>query len=145
MKRLYTSSLSASVARGAIAILLMSSATQLLAQNTEGSDDTKVGQDEPSNDIVVTGTLIRGIAPVGAPVLTIGREEIAKTGVGSTTELLRKIPQVSNIGADEAKTQAASGQRKRHRKARQQQHEQARKHEWHKLLCQERGFHQWSP
>lgn len=108
MKRLYTSSLTASVARGAVAILLMSSATQLLAQNTEASDDTKVEQDEPTNDIVVTGTLIRGIAPVGAPVLTIGREEIAKTGVGSTTELLRKIPQVSNIGADEAKTQTTA-------------------------------------
>lgn len=51
--------------------------------------------------IEVTGTLIRGAAPVGSPVVKLDRESIEKSGVAGTGELLRLLPQIQNLGADE--------------------------------------------
>jgi iron complex outermembrane receptor protein len=62
---------------------------------------------EPVIKIEVTGTLIRGAAPVGAPVTRLDREAIEKSGVASTGELLRLLPQIQNLGADEGHTNAA--------------------------------------
>jgi iron complex outermembrane receptor protein len=62
---------------------------------------------EPVTTVQVTGTLIRGAAPVGAPVTKLDRESIEKTGVASTGELLRLLPQVQNLGADEGHNNAA--------------------------------------
>jgi iron complex outermembrane receptor protein len=59
-------------------------------------------------DIVVTGTLIRGIAPVGAPVLGVSSEEIKKSGVANTVELLRAVPQVANIGMDQGRSNSGA-------------------------------------
>jgi iron complex outermembrane receptor protein len=47
-------------------------------------------------EIVVTGTLVRGIAPVGALVSTIDRSDIARVGATTTNQLLSTIPQMSN-------------------------------------------------
>lgn len=57
--------------------------------------------------IQVTGTLIRGAAPVGAPVTRLDRDAIEKSGVASTDELLRELPQVQNLGADEGHNNTA--------------------------------------
>jgi iron complex outermembrane receptor protein len=62
---------------------------------------------EPVAKIEVTGTLIRGAAPVGAPVTRLDRESIEKSGVASTGELLRLLPQIQNLGADEGHTNSA--------------------------------------
>lgn len=51
--------------------------------------------------IEVTGTLIRGAAPVGSPVVKLDRESIERSGVAGTGELLRLLPQIQNLGADE--------------------------------------------
>lgn len=51
-------------------------------------------------DIVVTGSRIRGVAPVGSSIVAIGESEIAKIGVSSTSELLRTVPSVLNLGTD---------------------------------------------
>lgn len=52
-------------------------------------------------DIVVTGTSIRGIAPVGAPVTALGQDEILAQPANTTTELLRQVPSVANLGASD--------------------------------------------
>lgn len=52
-------------------------------------------------DIVVTGTSIRGIAPVGAPVTALGQDEIQAQPANTTTELLRQVPSVANLGASD--------------------------------------------
>jgi iron complex outermembrane receptor protein len=57
--------------------------------------------------VVVTGTLIRGAVPVGAPVTKLDREAIEKSGAASTGDLLRLLPQIQNLGADEGHTNAA--------------------------------------
>ena len=53
-------------------------------------DATEVGE------IVVTGTLLRGIAPTGTNVVGVTREDIASTGVTSSSDLLARVPQVTN-------------------------------------------------
>ncbi|MEO9132553.1 MAG: TonB-dependent receptor [Sphingomonas sp.] len=64
------------------------------AKSTDGSSTDGASGDE----ITVTGTRIVGINPVGSAVIPIGREEIAKLGVTSTNDALRKLPQVVNFG-----------------------------------------------
>ena len=49
-----------------------------------------------SQDIVVTGTLLRGAPPVGANAIMVGQEKIQETGATSSNELLASIPQVTN-------------------------------------------------
>ncbi|MCW2391255.1 iron complex outermembrane receptor protein [Sphingobium sp. B1D7B] len=50
--------------------------------------------------IIVTGTRIKGVAPVGSPVIPVGREEIEKLGVSTTNDALRKLPQIVNFGGN---------------------------------------------
>ncbi|MFT4956601.1 MAG: iron complex outermembrane receptor protein [Brevundimonas sp.] len=47
-------------------------------------------------EIVVTGTLIRGIAPTGTNVVGVSQEEIVTTGAASANDLLARVPQISN-------------------------------------------------
>lgn len=56
---------------------------------------------ETTQEVIVTGTRIRGIEPVGSPVIAVGQEEIARASVTSTTDLLRQLPQINSYGADE--------------------------------------------
>ncbi|MET0181005.1 MAG: TonB-dependent receptor, partial [Novosphingobium sp.] len=47
--------------------------------------------------IVVTGTLIRGIAPAGNNVIGISTEQVAATGGATTNQILNSLPQVGNF------------------------------------------------
>jgi iron complex outermembrane receptor protein len=49
-------------------------------------------------EIVVTGTQIRGTAPVGSTVISVGQEQIQDSGLATTSDILHDIPQVSSIG-----------------------------------------------
>jgi len=49
-------------------------------------------------EIVVTGTRIEGVAPVGSAVIPVSRDDIEKLGVSTTTDALRKLPQIVNFG-----------------------------------------------
>ncbi len=55
------------------------------------------GANEAAQDIVVTGTLVRGIAPVGTNVLGVTRRDVERSGAVSAQQLLAQIPQVSNF------------------------------------------------
>ena len=60
------------------------------------AQDTAEGEAVESDAIVVTGTLIRGKAPVGSQLISVDASAIADKAAGSTNELLSLIPQVSN-------------------------------------------------
>jgi iron complex outermembrane receptor protein len=47
-------------------------------------------------EIVVTGTLIRGIAPTGTNVVGLSDKDISATGALNTNQVLAKIPQITN-------------------------------------------------
>lgn len=50
-------------------------------------------------DIVVTGTLVRGIAPAGTNVLNVTQEQIESLGATNTTQILQSIPQMGNFAS----------------------------------------------
>lgn len=54
---------------------------------------------ETSQDIVVTGSSIRGAAPVGSPLQTVSRADIIATGANNTAELLRSVPALGAFNA----------------------------------------------
>jgi iron complex outermembrane receptor protein len=55
--------------------------------------------DQPAevSEVVVTGTLIKGIAPVGTQVQTVTQQDIQRTGVASSNNLLATIPLMSTF------------------------------------------------
>ncbi len=66
-------------------------------------DREKIGEVERElEEIVVTGTHIRGAGAVGANVLVIDRFEIDKTGLSTTQEVLQTVPQYFGAGPTES-------------------------------------------
>lgn len=65
------------------------------------AQDVEAEQEDPSvaTDIVVTGTQIRGIEPVGSSVVSQNREQIEALGVTDTRQVLAQLPQ-SNFFLD---------------------------------------------
>ena len=66
-----------------------------LAQNTPAAAPEK------PEEIVVTGSRIRGIAPAGSNVVPVTRDNIETSGAVSTTQILQQVPQVFNLGVSE--------------------------------------------
>lgn len=54
-------------------------------------------EEATAEEIVVTGTLIRGIAPTGSNVISVSTEDGAANGAVSTNQLLSSLPQVGNF------------------------------------------------
>ena len=63
------------------------------AQDSAGTSDEPVNKDE----IVVTGTLIRGIAPAGTNVVSLNQQQVQSSGATTVTNLLSKVPQFSSF------------------------------------------------
>jgi iron complex outermembrane receptor protein len=53
---------------------------------------------EDKSDIVVTGTLIRGIAPTGTNTIGLNRDQILASGASSAADVLAQIPQLNYFG-----------------------------------------------
>jgi iron complex outermembrane recepter protein len=78
------------------------SACALVAVTTTASAQ-ETGTEPVLEQVVVTGTSIRGVASAGAPVIALDREELAATGLATSSDLARALPQVLNLGADESR------------------------------------------
>ena len=99
--RAVVSSLRCGVALGAILI-----SSTAFAQES----DNKSEQATAETEIVVTGTLIRGIAPSGSQVLGISDEKKDALGAGNASQILASLPQVGNqFNAMPAGVSALSG------------------------------------
>lgn len=59
-------------------------------------------QEPALEEVLVTGTLIRGIEPTGSQTIGIDEESITELGAVTTNELLATIPQVTNFFNDRA-------------------------------------------
>ena len=53
----------------------------------------------PTEEIVVTGTSIRGVAPVGSNLISVGREAIEQTGVQTVQQILKTVPAVVGLNS----------------------------------------------
>jgi iron complex outermembrane receptor protein len=61
-----------------------------------------LAQDEPANaDIIVTGSRVRGEAPVGSTVTTLGRAELEASSAVTVDRMIKEIPQVFDLGVSE--------------------------------------------
>jgi len=63
-------------------------------------DTGPISSDSVGKDIVVTGSRIRGVAPVGSQVISVGAEQIARAPTATVTDFLRKVPQIEGFGVD---------------------------------------------
>lgn len=78
-------------------------------QNQEQQDRAGSKQrDLPIEEIVVTGTHIRGVHPESSALIVIGQEQMARSGVATVDQLLRQVPQ-NFSSLDQATFQANTG------------------------------------
>lgn len=55
------------------------------------------------DEVVVTGTSIRGVAPVGSPAQSVTTETLKATGLSNTNDILKTIPSFVNLGMAEGR------------------------------------------
>src|SRR6218665_1902710 len=70
-------------------------ARQPQSASAEPAGDQDAGE---GRDIVVTGTLLRGVAPVGTNVVSLNRADVLATRAASANALLASVPQGGNFG-----------------------------------------------
>jgi iron complex outermembrane receptor protein len=61
------------------------------------------------DEVVVTGSRIRGVAPVGSAVIALGREDLDASGAVTTAQFLQQAPQIFNLGVSETSRGQAGG------------------------------------
>jgi outer membrane receptor protein involved in Fe transport len=64
--------------------------------------DEGVAASRPSDEILVTGTRIRGAAPTGAPLTVISRDAIERSGRATVADYIQTLPQNFSGGENEA-------------------------------------------
>lgn len=88
----------------AMATFSASTATAQTAASGAAQAATPAAQTSPQTaddavkDIVVTGTLIRGVAPVGSSIIGVSRADIVQSGLATTEDILKSVPQISSVG-----------------------------------------------
>jgi iron complex outermembrane receptor protein len=55
------------------------------------------GDENQLQEVVVTGTLLRGIAPTGTNLIDVSQADVVASGAVSTNDLIAKIPQLSSF------------------------------------------------
>jgi iron complex outermembrane receptor protein len=75
----------------------------------EAAPTPAVDNGEKIEQIVVTGSRIRGLAPVGSTVVSVTRADIDASGAVSTAGLLQEVPQVFNLGVSESSRGQSGG------------------------------------
>lgn len=97
---------------GSAMLALTAFAAPALAQDAAGNADSQpddAAAPTASSDIVVTGSRIRGVAPVGSTIVSVGLEEIAQSGAVTTAQVLQELPQIFNLGLSENSRGQAGG------------------------------------
>lgn len=75
--------------------------TQPDTQTQAAAAGTVTEDAPPEAEITVTGSRLRGAAPVGSSVIALGRDAIETSGAVSTDRLIQQIPQVFDLGVSE--------------------------------------------
>jgi iron complex outermembrane recepter protein len=96
---------------GCAAVVALAWAGPAFAQESSGdvATETPAPADAQSadpasgdaGDIVVTGSRLRGVAPVGSTITALSRQDIIDSGAVSIDRMLRDIPQVFDLGVSE--------------------------------------------
>lgn len=78
------------------------------AAQPASTTDAQAGQ-PPASDIVVTGSRIRGVAPVGSPIIQQSRADLVQSGAASVNQLVQNLPQIVNQGVTENSRSTSGG------------------------------------
>lgn len=78
------------------------------AQDT-AEESSQVEEVQSGDAIVVTGSRLRGTAPVGSPLISFGADDIASSGAVTIDRALKEIPQVFDLGTSENSRAQAGG------------------------------------
>ena len=89
--------LMASAALGLVAAPTLAAAQSQARPAAAPQEDPEAGATEV-DEIVVTGTAIRGVAPVGSATVGLGREELVQAPVREPSALVASLPQASSQG-----------------------------------------------
>jgi iron complex outermembrane receptor protein len=73
-------------------------ASAAYGQVSESSDAAAAGDDSKDiKEVVVTGTMIRGEAPIGSPVVALDNAAIEATGATNTADILSNVPALTSF------------------------------------------------
>lgn len=79
--------------------LSLSIATTALAQSATPQTAQADDSDPTNAEIIVTGSSIKGVAPVGSNLIAVSRDSIEKTNAQSVQQILRSVPAVVGLGS----------------------------------------------
>ena len=82
---------------GSASVLAVGLAGPVQAQ--DGPEPVTEAPEDPG--IVVTGSRVRGAAPVGSSVISLGRDTIESSAAVTTDRLIKEIPQNFDLGVSE--------------------------------------------
>lgn len=85
----------------ALVIAVASHGVALAQDATPAAPEAETADDRGSGEIVVTGSRLRGVAPVGSSVTVLGRDEVELSGAVTTDRLIQQLPQVFDLGVSE--------------------------------------------
>jgi iron complex outermembrane receptor protein len=80
-----------------VSILALSAAMSVQPAAAQSSN-SNVGTNSNVESVEVTGTSIRGVAPVGSNLITVGSDEIKNTNAQTMWQVFKDIPSISNLG-----------------------------------------------
>jgi iron complex outermembrane recepter protein len=80
-------------AKSALFLVMSAGVALHAAAATAAEASASTGTPDPLAEIIVTGTLIRGVAPTGSELTTFTSADFTNLGIRDTTDLLTSIPQ----------------------------------------------------
>ena len=80
-----------------------------VGKSSQNSSESSEGKKGGLEEIVVTGTHIRGVTDSPAPVHVYTRDDIDRSGVGTVAEFIQRLPQNFNGGASESTFYSGGG------------------------------------
>jgi len=92
---------------GSASLLTMASAMAAHAQQIAQAQMAQAGAMEVPEQVLITGSLIRGTAAVGVPVTNLSPQDFAQTGALTTSDLFRTVPAV-NVSPGAVATQSGA-------------------------------------
>src|SRR5438105_15672859 len=95
---------------GSASLLAMAGAGVAQAQQVAQAQTAQATPTEIPEQVLITGSLIRGTAAVGVPVTNLSVQDIRTTGALTTSDLFRTVPQF-NVIPGPVGTQAATVER----------------------------------
>jgi iron complex outermembrane receptor protein len=107
--RPYLAVLASSVAAMAIAASHPAAAQDAAQDQPAPVSSSSTAPDSAGDEIVVTGSRIRGVAPVGSQIVSVGRDQIDQSSAVTTAQLLQEVPQISNFGISESSRGQSGG------------------------------------